>query len=67
MLVNVDGLPGIVNPGIAASDGGDVAAVDHLGGQLALLGLVLVLYPKLAKATPIHHTADINVRGEQRC
>lgn len=50
MLVNVDGLPGIVDPGVAASDGGDVAAVDHLVGQLALLGLVLVLYPTLAKS-----------------
>lgn len=67
MLVNVDGLPGIVDPGITASDGGDVAAVDHVAGQLALLGLVLVLYPMLANATPIHHTARINPHGEQRC
>lgn len=53
MLVNIDGLPGVVNPGIAAGDGGGVAAFDHLIGQLTLLGLVLVLYQMLAKATPI--------------
>lgn len=69
VLVNVDGLPGVVNPGITAGDGSGVAALDHLLGQLALLGLVLVLYQLLAKATPIYHTANmsINVRGEQRC
>lgn len=60
MLVNVDGLPGIVDPGVAASDGGDVAAVDHLAGQLTLLGLVLVLYPALAKShSPFIMTATI--------
>lgn len=69
MLVNVDGLPGIVDPGIAASDSGDVAAVDHLVRQLTLLRLVLVLSRMLANATTTQYTANmsLNVRGEQRC
>lgn len=43
MLINVDGLPGIVDPLVAASDGSQVSVVDHVLGQLALLVLVLVL------------------------
>lgn len=43
MLINVDGLPGIVDPLIAASDGSQVSVVDHVLGQLAFLVLVLVL------------------------
>jgi hypothetical protein len=67
VFINVDGLPGVVDPGITASDGGNVAVVGNLGGQLTLLGLVLVLYSLLAKDISIHHTVKINLRGEQRC
>lgn len=43
MLLNVDGLPGVVDPDIADGASGVVAGVDHVAGELALLGLVLVL------------------------
>lgn len=43
VLIDVDGLPGIVDPLVAASDGSQVSVVDHVLGQLALLVLVLVL------------------------
>lgn len=50
MLVNVDGLPGVVDPGVAEGAGGEVASgVEHLGGELALLLLVLVLEGLSAK------------------
>lgn len=43
--VNVDGLPGVVDPGVADGASGEVAAGrGHLGRQNALLLLVLVLW-----------------------
>jgi len=44
VLVDVHGLPWVVDPGVANSDSGDVTAlVHHVLGELALLRLVLVV------------------------
>lgn len=43
MLVNVDGLPGVVDPDVANSLGSGVTGSEHIIGELPLLGLVLVL------------------------
>ena len=68
MLVNVLGLPGVADPDVADGAGGAVAARgDHVLGDGALLGLVLVLcggqhlciFDDLGKRE--------NARGAQRC
>lgn len=43
MLVDIDGLPGVVDPDVANSLGSGVAGSEHIIGKLSLLGLVLVL------------------------
>jgi len=43
MLVDVDGLPGVVDPDVADGLGSRVTGSEHLVGELSLLGLVLVL------------------------
>lgn len=44
VLVNVDGLPGVADPDVLDGLGGRVSGGDHVVGELALLGLVLVLW-----------------------
>lgn len=44
VLVDVEGFPGVVDPDVADGLGGLVAFVHHVGRQVALLGLVLVLW-----------------------
>lgn len=43
VLINVHGLPGIVDPDVADGLSSGVAGVEHVVGERALLGLVLVL------------------------
>jgi hypothetical protein len=43
MLVDVDGLPGVVDPDVADGLGSGVTGGKHIMGELSLLGLVLVL------------------------
>lgn len=43
MLIDIDSLPGVVNPDVTNGLGGGVTGGEHLIGELALLGLVLVL------------------------
>jgi hypothetical protein len=43
VLVDVHGLPGIVDPDVADGLSSDVTGVEHVVGELSLLGLVLVL------------------------
>lgn len=49
MLLNVNGLPGVVDPDVTNGAGGVVAFGDHVVGESALLGLVLVVQDKDAK------------------
>ena len=44
VLVDVDGLPRVADPLVADGAGRKVAAVNDVGGEDALLGLVLVLF-----------------------
>ena len=44
MLVDIDSLPGVVDPDVSDSLGSGVTGGEHLVGELALLGLVLVLH-----------------------
>jgi hypothetical protein len=44
VLVDIDGLPGVVDPDIANGLGSGVTGGEHLLGKLSLLGLVLVLH-----------------------
>jgi hypothetical protein len=68
VLVNVNGLPGVVDPFVAAGDGSQVAVLDHVLGQLALLGLVLVLDTESAKPSLFQERTEVmDIRGEQRC
>jgi hypothetical protein len=43
VLVDVHGLPRVVDPDVADGLSSGVAGVEHVMGELALLGLVLVL------------------------
>lgn len=51
VLVNVNGLPRIVDPDIANSAGGEVSGLEHVAGESTLLRLVLVLMIRLATTT----------------
>lgn len=51
VLIDVDGLPRVVDPDIADGAGGSVSALDHILGQSTLLGLVLVLSQKSVKSS----------------
>jgi hypothetical protein len=44
VLFNVHGFPRVVDPDVADGAGGLVAGGEHVAGQLALFGLVLVLH-----------------------
>lgn len=71
VLVDVDRLPGVVDPDVADGLSGLIARLDHVVGQGTLLGLVLVLHWVSAGApssqAEVGGGGGVNARGGQRC
>lgn len=54
MLIDINSLPGIVDPSVANSNSSLVSSLDHVMGQNTLLGLVLVLVGHICQFFTIH-------------
>ena len=64
MLLDVDRLPRVADPLVADGAGREVAAVDDVVGEDALLGLVLVLFLRGGRVSRRFSAYAGNLKGE---